>query len=188
MLRLNLKILRIVKSSNKRMKPQPYRVVVCDQDPVVAGVLAHVLGVDLNASIIARSLPVQIRVEILGQFDFCSAMLAVVEGEKFAAHELMQRRDFTRILSVVTINGLTEEKEDLAFVARAGVPVVNLANLQSGELRWAGSDPKTDPNGTPLGSGLFYISSAREALRVAEICRTFASDFIGLKKYENWIN
>lgn len=165
------------------MISQPYRVVVCDKDPVVSGALAYVLGVAFNTPPIARQFPAGIRVEILGNFCLDSILSALTKDEKFSANAFNHQSDFTGVLSVVTVNGLTDDPEDRACVARAGIPVVNLARLQGEGREWTASDA----NDTPAGSDIFYVGSATEALRISEACRTFASDFIGLTKPGNGV-
>ena len=144
----------------------------------MSGVLAHFLGVAFNTPMIARSFPARIRVEILGKVDLDSALMAVAMGEKFSAQILTQRIDITRVLTVVTVNGLTEDQEDRDFVARTGAPIVNLTRLQTEQRGGSAPDSKIDSKGASVGSELFYINSAYEALRIAEACRIFATALV----------
>ena len=173
-----LPVTRDILGSHRQLTSRPYRVVVCDQDPVVCGVLAHALGVAFDTPMVARCFPARVQVHILGKFDLNSTLKAVADGEEFSAMALAHRTDTSRILTIVTYTGLTTDPADRDFISRAGSPIVNLAGLQTSDLGRSTPDRKANPISDPRGSQFYSINSVDEALGIADYCRTLASSFV----------
>lgn len=112
-----------------RSRRPAVRVVVCDSDPAICGAMAHLVGVAFKTPMVAESLGAHVRVDVLGEYQLGSSLMASAMGEEFAASPVTNLSDASGVTAVVTMSGLTPVPAERAFVLEANAPVVSLSRL-----------------------------------------------------------
>ena len=105
------------------------RVLVCDSDAAICGAMAHLVGVALKTPMVAASLSAHVRVEVLGEYQLSSPLMATAMGEMFAAEPVTNLSDASDVASVITMSGLSQVPAERAFVKEANAPIVCLSRL-----------------------------------------------------------
>jgi hypothetical protein len=108
----------------------PIRVVVSDRDATIGGALAHLVGVAFLTPVIAQAMRSPVSVEVLGDYQLRSSLMAAAMGESFAARSLTNLENVDGVVSVITMTGLSAAPQAHSFVAATGSPVVCLARLR----------------------------------------------------------
>ncbi len=105
------------------------RIVVCDQDPAVNATVAHLLGVAFSTpALFGGQLP-RVCVEVLDDYLVDSSLMALVQGEPFAARRFIQRPRAARPTAAVTFTGVRRDTELRSVIDGLGVPVTCLLGI-----------------------------------------------------------
>jgi hypothetical protein len=105
------------------------RIVVSDADAAICGAVAHLVGVSFRTPVVAHSLTTPVRVEVLGDYQLDSSLMATAMGEPFAAEPLNNFVDPEGVVAVVTMTGFSTRPHERAFIEATGAPLVCLARL-----------------------------------------------------------
>ena len=113
-----------------RSRRPAVRVVVCDSDPAICGAMAHLVGVAFKTPMVAASVDSRVRVEVLGDYQVDSPLMASAMGEVFAASLVTNLSDVRDVAAVITMSGLSLVPAERAFVRGSNAPIVCLSRLR----------------------------------------------------------
>ena len=113
-----------------RVRRPAVRIVVCDSDPAICGAMAHLVGVAFKTPMVAASLSAHVRVEVLGEYQLSSPLMATAMGEMFAAEPVTNLSEASDIATVITMSGLSSVPAERAFIRDASAPIMCLSRLR----------------------------------------------------------
>ena len=154
-----------------------FRVLTCDQDPAVNGAIGHLLGVAFRTPALFDRRTHSVSVEILGDFNVATPLMAPLQSEQFAASAYSRRLFAPKPAVVVTLSGIDNIQRE--SVVELNAPLVCLSELSmsdpSGEM---GVDHFTCSfDHTCFDCVTRELGESINLMRVAELCKRFAMVF-----------
>ena len=149
------------------------RVIVSDADPALCGALAHLVGVAFRTPVTASSMSSRVRVEVLGEYQLNSPLMATAMGESFAADVVTDLTQVDAVSSVVTMSGVSQVTAERAFIQTTGAPIVCLSRLTAGTARWALSLASVACSDDEAFAA--HAVGNYSIFEIADLCQTFAT-------------
>jgi hypothetical protein len=113
------------------MRRPASRVVVSDADPAICGAMAHLVGVAFKTPIVSESIATTVHVQVLGEYQLNSSLMASAMGESFAASAVTNLADVAGVSAFITMRGLSRVPSDEHFIRSVQAPIVCLSRLRS---------------------------------------------------------